>query len=129
MPTTRILVVDDDAAAADLLVRRLRRRSPFHVREETDITSAVDTARSYRPDLILVDVDRPWKDGCDVEQELRFDPVLRGLPIVRVSALDSEKERAFREGVPFLAKPIDQDDMVQVVIRSLMEEGQICVLS
>ena len=98
------------------------------MREESDITSAVETARSYHPDLILVDVDRPWKDGCDVEQELRFDPVLRGVPIVRISALDAEEERALRENVPFLSKPIDQDQMVQIVIRSLMEEGQICAL-
>jgi CheY-like chemotaxis protein len=128
MHTTRVLIVDDDAAAADLLARRLRRRSPFHLREETDITQAVETARRYRPDLILVDVDRPWKDDCDVERELKFDTVLRGVPMVRISALDSEEQRALCDGVSFLAKPIDEDQMIQVVIRSLMEDGQICAM-
>jgi DNA-binding response OmpR family regulator len=129
MKITRILVIDDDPHVSGAVRFALAQRGPFHVRTESDLTRAVLTARSYRPDLIVLAVDPPWKDGCDVAMEIGFDPVLRSVPVVRSSSQVHEKETAFRDGVPFLAKPLDLNRLTEVITRALTQHAGLCSVS
>ena len=78
----RILVVDDDASLAEMLTIVLRQEG-FESRMVTRGDEAVEAFRSYRPDLVLLDLMLPGKDGIDVCKEIRAES---GVPIVMLTA-------------------------------------------
>ena len=78
----RILVVDDDASLAEMLTIVLRQEG-FESRMVTRGDEAMEAFRSYRPDLVLLDLMLPGKDGIDVCKEIRAES---GVPIVMLTA-------------------------------------------
>ncbi|MFC6045636.1 MtrAB system response regulator MtrA [Nocardioides hankookensis] len=78
----RILVVDDDASLAEMLTIVLRQEG-FESRMVTRGDEAVEAFRGYRPDLVLLDLMLPGKDGIDVCKEIRAES---GVPIVMLTA-------------------------------------------
>nr|WP_321163695.1 MULTISPECIES: MtrAB system response regulator MtrA [unclassified Nocardioides] len=78
----RILVVDDDASLAEMLTIVLRQEG-FESRMVTRGDEAVEAFRAYRPDLVLLDLMLPGKDGIDVCKEIRAES---GVPIVMLTA-------------------------------------------
>jgi two-component system, OmpR family, response regulator MtrA len=78
----RILVVDDDASLAEMLTIVLRQEG-FESRMVTRGDEALETFRDYRPDLVLLDLMLPGKDGIDVCKEIRAES---GVPIVMLTA-------------------------------------------
>jgi len=81
-PKGRILVVDDDASLAEMLTIVLRQEG-FDSRMCTRGDLAMDEFRDYRPDLVLLDLMLPGKDGIDVCKEIRAES---GVPIVMLTA-------------------------------------------
>ena len=78
----RVLVVDDDAALAEMLTIVLRQEG-FDSRMCMRGDDAMDHFRDYRPDVVLLDVMLPGKDGIDVCKEIRAES---GVPIVMLTA-------------------------------------------
>jgi len=78
----RILVVDDDASLAEMLTIVLRQEG-FESRMVTRGDEAIDAFRDYRPDLVLLDLMLPGRDGIDVCKEIRTES---GVPIVMLTA-------------------------------------------
>ncbi|WP_273543996.1 MtrAB system response regulator MtrA [Nocardioides panacisoli] len=78
----RVLVVDDDAPLAEMLSIVLRQEG-FDSRVCATGDEAVDAFRDYRPDLVLLDLMMPGKDGIDVCKEIRAES---GIPIVMLTA-------------------------------------------
>jgi two-component system response regulator MtrA len=78
----RVLVVDDDAALAEMLTIVLRQEG-FDSRMCTRGDLAMDEFRDYKPDVVLLDVMLPGKDGIDVCKEIRNES---GVPIVMLTA-------------------------------------------
>jgi two-component system response regulator MtrA len=78
----RILVVDDDASLAEMLTIVLRQEG-FDSRMVTRGDHAIEEFRDYRPDLVLLDLMLPGKDGIDVCKEIRAES---GVPIVMLTA-------------------------------------------
>lgn len=78
----RILVVDDDASLAEMLTIVLRQEG-FESRMVTRGDVAMNEFRDYRPDLVLLDLMLPGKDGIDVCKEIRAES---GVPIVMLTA-------------------------------------------
>ena len=78
----RILVVDDDASLAEMLTIVLRQEG-FDSRMCTRGDLAMDEFRDYKPDLVLLDLMLPGKDGIDVCKEIRAES---GVPIVMLTA-------------------------------------------
>ena len=74
---SRILVVDDEEGFTQLTKLTL---TEYEIREENISARALKTARSFRPDLILLDVMMPGLDGGDVAAQLRDDPPVAGCP-------------------------------------------------
>jgi DNA-binding response OmpR family regulator len=66
----RVLVVDDDQDVRDVILTALEREH-FDVRQAADGRSAVDLARSFQPDVILLDLNLPELSGLDVCQRVR----------------------------------------------------------
>ena len=78
----RVLVVDDDASLAEMLTIVLRQEG-FDSRMCTRGDEALDEFRDYRPDVVLLDLMLPGKDGIDVCKEIRAES---GVPIVMLTA-------------------------------------------
>ncbi|CAM3461941.1 MtrAB system response regulator MtrA [Nocardioides dubius] len=78
----RILVVDDDASLAEMLTIVLRQEG-FDSQVCTRGDRAVAEFRDYKPDLVLLDLMLPGKDGIDVCKEIRAES---GVPIVMLTA-------------------------------------------
>ncbi len=81
-PKGRVLVVDDDAALAEMLTIVLRQEG-FDTRMVTRGDEALDAFRAYKPDVVLLDLMLPGKDGIDVCKEIRAES---GVPIVMLTA-------------------------------------------
>jgi DNA-binding response OmpR family regulator len=108
-PTHRILVVDDDNGARRL-TRATLKRAGFEVFEAEDGQQAVDLARAGMPDLVLLDVSMPVKDGFSACAELRALPGGDAVPVMMMTGLDDVQsiERAFAVGATdFITKPIN----------------------
>ena len=78
----RVLVVDDDAALAEMLTIVLRQEG-FECRMCTRGDLAMAEFRDYRPDVVLLDLMLPGRDGIDVCKEIRAES---GVPIVMLTA-------------------------------------------
>ena len=81
-PKGRVLVVDDDASLAEMLTIVLRQEG-FDSRMVTRGDEAMDAFHDYKPDLVLLDLMLPGKDGIDVCKEIRAES---GVPIVMLTA-------------------------------------------
>jgi len=113
----RVLVVDDDAF--------IRRPLEFILRQEGFAPlTAVDGDDCLRqvaqapPDLIILDVMMPGRDGFDVCRALKRDPGLAGIPIIMLSARGREcdRERGLALGVAeFMTKPYSPSDLLRRV--------------
>ncbi|MDP2772465.1 MAG: MtrAB system response regulator MtrA [Nocardioides sp.] len=81
-PKGRVLVVDDDASLAEMLTIVLRQEG-FESRMCGRGDLAIDEFRDFRPDVVLLDLMLPGKDGIDVCKEIRAES---GVPIVMLTA-------------------------------------------
>jgi two-component system response regulator len=74
--------------------------------------------RSVRPDLVILDLNLPKKDGREVLQEIKMDEDLRSIPVVILTLSSSEEdmEKAYYSGAnTYITKPIDFSQFVKVV--------------
>ena len=129
MNKRRILVVDDEPNLSELVRMFLERTQRFDVRVENRSAHAVAAAREFRPEMILLDVDMPGKDGGQVARELKDDTTLRATPILFFTSLISHAEAGEREtvrgGMRFLAKPVDPKILIATVDRILAGEAAV----
>lgn len=115
----KILIVDDETAFTRLTRITL---TDFEIREENDSSRAVETALSFQPDLILLDVMMPDLDGGDVAALIQATPELKGTPIVFLTAIVTQKETAARPllgGFPFISKPITPERLAENIEKFL----------
>lgn len=87
-----------------------------------DPRRALETARSFKPDLVLVDLIMPQADGSEVAAQLEADWALHGVPIVFVTTLITRVEaRDGRriDGHRIVAKPVRISDLFRIVEENL----------
>ncbi len=113
MRKQRILLVDDEVSITRALALYLTENGNYDVLVQNAGSRAVATAREFRPDLILMDVVMPDAEGGALAAEIQADPLLRGTPLVFLTALVSQRETQGGSmqigGYPFLAKPVDPE--------------------
>ena len=85
-PAASILVVDDDPEIMTLLSTRLGKRG-YKVSTAPDGNKALEMARREMPDLIVLDVMMPGKNGWEVARALKQDPDTQGIKIVMFTAM------------------------------------------
>jgi CheY-like chemotaxis protein len=116
-----ILVVDDYQDAREMYAEYLQ-YSGFRVVEARNGNEAVEQAFALRPDLILMDLSLPGKDGWEATRELKADDRTRHIPIVALTghALAGASDGAKKAGCDsFVTKPCLPDDLVVEVRRML----------
>lgn len=110
----RILHVDDESALTTIFQIILEGTGRYVVREESCGMKALDTAREFRPDLILLDKELDGMKGEDVAAKLQQEPGLRGVPIAFVTG-GLTREEAAAESVPTLPKPVSPSELLGFV--------------
>jgi PAS domain S-box-containing protein len=102
-----VMVVDDDAAARDLLGSMLDREG-FHVLHAQSGKEALSLAREAHPDAITLDVMMPQMDGWSVLAALKADPELCDIPVIMVTMLNERGMGLSLGASGYLTKPVDR---------------------
>src|SRR3954449_3287889 len=88
MSRERIAVIEDEPTIAASIAARLTSEG-FHVETAADGLQGVDLCRSFRPDLVVLDLMLPGLDGLGVCREVQRD---RNVPVLMLTARDSETD-------------------------------------
>ncbi len=105
----RILLVEDNEMNRDMLSRRLARKG-YDVVIATDGGQGVDMAHSELPDIILMDMSLPVKDGWTATRELKSADDTKNIPIIALTAhaMSGDREQALAAGCDdYDTKPIE----------------------
>ncbi len=117
-----ILIVDDTLENLQLLSNTLSDQG-YKIRGAAKGQMAIRTARSFPPDLILLDIKMPEMDGYEVCEHLKADEQTRDIPVIFISALDEviDKVRAFQVGgVDYITKPFHVEEVLARIEHQLM---------
>ena len=118
----RILIADDEPNIV-LSLEFLMRRAGYEVEKVADGEAALEAVRRAPPDLILLDVMMPRRDGFEVCQEIRRDPALAGVRVAMLTAKgrEVEREKGMALGADtYITKPFATQEVIDTV-RSLLE--------
>ena len=110
----KILLVEDNEMNRDMLSRRLTKRG-YEVAIAMDGVEGVNTARSSMPDLILMDMSLPLKDGWEATSDLKGDAMTNGIPIIGLSAhaMEGDRDKAMQAGCDdYDTKPVELDRLL-----------------
>ena len=124
-----VLVIDDDEAMADVLSRRLEQQGFASMTADSG-GRGLAMARAEHPDLILLDLRLPDKDGFTICEELADSTETCGIPVIILSGLERPDiiRRARAAGCYFFVrKPYDPNALL-VLIRQAIEESSSWLL-
>ena len=118
----RILLVDDEPDLL-VLVRNILRDEGFTVDTAENGEVALKKARSFKPDLVILDMMMPGMSGVDVCQKLRDSPETKGLKVVFLTVVRFSEAgmNVLREfGVmDYITKPFETKDLIKRVKKAL----------
>lgn len=112
-----VLVVDDVPLNV-LLIKKMLSQNTFQVRSASGGQQALDAIKEKKPTLILLDLMMPNIDGFEIIRRLRADACTKNIPIIVLSALNSEQDitRAFELGAnDYINKPIIMEKLIRSV--------------
>ena len=114
-----ILIIDDEADILDITARRLT-ASGYEVMTALDYEEAFNLMRDKIPDLILLDVMMPDKDGYELCNEFKSDERTRRVPIILFTAKFGQKERLkanaeFLAADDYILKPFDSEVLLEKI--------------
>ena len=118
---TKILLADDEQDIRQVLVRRLQAEG-YEVVTAQDGEEALRKAHQERPDVILLDIMLPKKNGNTVAAELQERPDTAKIPVIFITALVNTNEAKVMNyqsgGNQIMGKPIDSRDLVELIERA-----------
>lgn len=119
MAKTRILLVDDEKSFTNLLKLNLEETGNYDVRVENWAEDALNAAKQFRPDIILLDIVMPRLPGGNVAAMIKETPELRDTPIVFLTAAVRRHQVEENDGIicdfPCIAKPATVDMVVETI--------------
>jgi DNA-binding response OmpR family regulator len=117
----RILVVEDEPLIREVIKKRLE-VTGYSVTAATDGVEALERVKAEVPDLIVLDLMLPKKDGYAVCVELKNDPSYAHIPILMLTARTQEREveRGIQSGADgYMMKPFDGNQLAERVAELL----------
>jgi PAS domain S-box-containing protein len=122
----RVLIVDDNADLAQSTAELLK-LSGHDVQTAYDGPSAIEAARAYRPDVILLDIGLPGMDGFDVAGRLRQEQELENTVIIAISGYAEKVDRSRSREAGFdhhLVKPVDFNILLTLLAEITKQQVQ-----
>ncbi|MEO8079815.1 MAG: response regulator [Caldimonas sp.] len=109
-----VMVVEDDAFSRKLIALAFE-QDAIDLAFESDGAAAFARIREIRPDLILMDVNLPGRDGVELTEQLKAEPSLADIPVVMLTG-DARRETLLRSlgagAADFIVKPFSRDSLV-----------------
>jgi len=105
----RLLIVEDNEMNRDMLSRRLKRKG-YEIEVAVDGQQGVEMAIASMPDLVLMDMSLPIKDGWTATRELKANAATASLKVIALTAhaMDGDRQKAMDAGCDdYDTKPID----------------------
>lgn len=121
---SKILVIDDEPEITEIIQAFLV-NAGYMVKIENSSTAGLESAKSFKPDLILLDIMMPVLDGYEVCTRLKKDPQTVGIPVLFLTGKDAKDDAgmSFKAGGDlFIKKPFSCErllNMVKVVLMSV----------
>lgn len=112
-----VLLVEDEMNIIEA-IRFLLSREGWRVDTHSNGTTAVETIKTLRPTLVILDYMLPGKNGLDILTELREDPDFESLPILMLTARGQarDREKAEKAGASrFMTKPFSNTEVITAV--------------
>ena len=123
MKKARILYVDDEVGAARLLKLNLEATGRYEIMVQNWPEDALETARAFRPDLVLLDLIMPRLPGGNVAEIFASDPEFKDVPVVFFTASVRTERIEDHDGIicdhPCLAKPAWLDQIAEFIDANL----------
>ena len=122
-----ILIVEDNELNADMLRRRLTRLG-HEVLVAVDGRSGVDLVRERRPDLVVMDMSLPIKDGWQATRELKADAEVASIPVLALTAhaIVGDRAQALAAGCDeYDTKPVDWERLKSKIARLLEDRPAV----
>lgn len=115
----KILIVDDEPSIV-LSLEFLMEKAGYTVFTAGDGESAMDKARTEKPDLVLLDINLPGRSGFEICQSMRENPAWKDVRIVMLTAKgrDVDREKGFAMGADdYITKPFSTQEVVDTIGR------------
>jgi DNA-binding response OmpR family regulator len=114
----QVLLIEDDQFLSALLRNRLQKEQ-FDVVVVKDGVEALDTLKTLRPGVILLDIILPGKSGFEILEEIKSDPQIKDTPVIVISNLGQESDVDRMKGMGavdyFVKARTSIDEIVQKV--------------
>ena len=120
-PRCRVLVVEDNLDSVHSLAMLIKTMG-HEVQFAINGFAALDVARSFRPDVILLDINLPDFKGYEVARQLRYEPGLEKTRLIAITGMPEaeSRDRALASGCEAIyRKPLDP-----AVLEALLDEGR-----
>src|SRR5229473_6719791 len=127
MRTDSILIVDDTPVNLKL-VRVLLSRQGFDVRTASTAEEALEMVQTFRPSLVLADIQLPGMDGLEMTRRLKADPKTNGIVVLALTAfaMKGDEEKAFEAGCDgYITKPIDTRSFPALIRQYLSKPSEV----
>ena len=119
----KVLLIDDDPRLTRRLKLMLERDTNFLVKTENNSLKALTVARQFSPDLIVLDLYMPGKNGGEILNSLQLDPNLSSIKVMFLTSMLTKEEAGERgkmiSGNLFLAKPTDDNVLISTIREQL----------
>jgi len=115
--TGKILVIDDEAEITEIIETFLK-DAGYQVLVENSSVMGIERAKSFRPDLILLDIMMPFMDGYEVCDELKKNKETENIPVIFLTGKDarSDEGKSFKAGGDmFIKKPFNCERLLEIV--------------
>jgi len=122
-----ILYVEDNPDNRTL-VRRILLSEDYKLVEATNAHEALDTLKSTKPDLILMDINMPDMDGYTLTAKIKAMPGFERIPILALTAnvMRGDREKTLEAGCDgYIQKPIDIDQLTSEIERFLARSANV----
>lgn len=124
--SAKVLVVDDEPEITEI-VETFLSDAGYQVLVENSPANAVDKARGFKPDVILLDIMMPGMDGYDICESLKKEQQFLSTPIIFLTGKDRSDDmgRSFKSGGDmFIKKPFSCERLLEIVNIVLMSTGR-----
>lgn len=118
----KILLIDDEMAFCDVVKENVELRGGYRIHVSNNGKDGLRAARTFKPDLIILDLRMPVMDGFKVLEELKKDNATLGIPVIVMTALEDDASKARVSslyGDRYLVKPVKIGELLSKIAEIL----------